>query len=244
MKEADGFVVLTQKAHEILFGGASSRPVEVIPCCVDIGRFTGLRMDDRSATRRELRVEQRRVLVYVGSFGGWYLTDEMIEFFAAARDFDANTFVMVLTQRDVEKAAEKMRLAGFSDDDFLVKSIPPDALPQYLNAADAGVSFIKRCYSKQASSPTKNAEYLAAGLPIVANTGIGDVDKLISEKGVGVLIDKMDRDAYAEAMRGLDELGDVGDRCRETARREFDLVTVGGARYLRLYHALLNDGGE
>ena len=46
MNEADGFVVLTEKAREILFpesknGGFDDdgRPVEVIPCCVDISRF-------------------------------------------------------------------------------------------------------------------------------------------------------------------------------------------------------------
>src|SRR5687768_7432269 len=36
--------------------------------------------------------------------------------------------------------------------------------PSYLSAADAGLSFIKSCFSKIASSPTKNAEYLACGL--------------------------------------------------------------------------------
>jgi glycosyltransferase involved in cell wall biosynthesis len=247
MREADGFVVLTEKAVEILVhdnpGSAIRDPqcVEVIPCCVDLERFAGLTAEKRRAMRQELGIEGRRVLVYIGSFGGWYLTDQMVDFFSAARQVVPSVFVMVLTQRDVGGATEKMREAGFSADDFLVKTVPPAELPRYLNAADAGVSFIKPCYSKQASSPTKNAEYLAAGLPIIANAGVGDVDELIIASGVGVLLHDLDSAHYVEAVRRLSELGDIKKHCREVAGREFDLVNVGGKRYLRLYRAILNE---
>jgi glycosyltransferase involved in cell wall biosynthesis len=41
---ADGFVVLTERARELFFPGATDtdrqgRPIEVIPCCVDLDRF-------------------------------------------------------------------------------------------------------------------------------------------------------------------------------------------------------------
>ncbi len=246
MTQADGFVVLTEKAREILFGTPHSglrtpHSIEVVPCCVDLRRFAQVTDADRDQMRRELGVEGSRVLVYVGSFGGWYLTDEMIDFFVAARAVDPTTFAMVLTQRDVEAAAQKIRNAGIGEADFFVKSVSPDELPRYLNAADAGVSFIKPCYSKQASSPTKNAEYLAAGLPIIANAGIGDVDKMVIDNGVGVVIHDLSRKAYVDAIRRLDELGDVRKQCHDAAGKEFDLKTVGGKRYLRLYRALMND---
>jgi len=49
-----------------------------------------------------------------------------------------------------------------------------------LRDADAGLSFVKPCVSKLASSPTKIGEYLAIGLPVVSTTGIGDIDQLLS----------------------------------------------------------------
>jgi len=66
LKDADGFVVLTEKAREILFGATSQhlseisdlkfeKPVEVIPCCVDLARFTGLDTEDRLAMRLDGR---------------------------------------------------------------------------------------------------------------------------------------------------------------------------------------------
>ena len=44
LSSADAFVVLTERAREILFGGLTDtdslgRPVEVIPCCMDAERF-------------------------------------------------------------------------------------------------------------------------------------------------------------------------------------------------------------
>jgi len=122
--------------------------------------------------------------------------------------------------------------------DYLVRKIPPAEIPRYLKAADLALSFIKPSYSKQASSPTKLAEYLASGLPVVCNAGVGDVDAVIERDRTGVLIRELNPDAYLEALRAAELLlQDVGvaDRCRASARRWFDLREVGGARYRRLY---------
>lgn len=48
-----------------------------------------------------------------------------------------------------------------------------------------------------------------------------------------------DREAYLDAINRLKELGDIGDKCRAVAKKRFDLETVGGVRYRRLYEKLL-----
>jgi glycosyltransferase involved in cell wall biosynthesis len=251
LREADGFVVLTEKAREILFPESRStgvdglgRPVEVIPCCVDLSRFHEA-PELRAEARRELGIENRKVLVYLGSFGGWYQTNEMLDLFSAAKRMDPNTFVMILTQRDKEKIAEQLKSRGFAESDILVESVAPENVVSYLAAADVAVSFIKACYSKLSSSPTKIAEYLACGLPIIANTGVGDIDELISKNDVGKLVTHYDSRNYVDALESLNSLNGVGNRCREVAVREFDLGPVGGARYRRLYSKLLeNNNGQ
>ncbi len=60
-------------------------------------------------------------------------------------------------------------------------------MPAFLAAADAAVSFMKPAFSKKGCSPTKVPEYLAMGLPVVMNRGIGDCDQLIHE--VSAVID-------------------------------------------------------
>ncbi len=246
LKEANGFVVLTEKARAILFPesepsgfDALGRPVEVIPCCVDLDRFAQANDETRSRMRAELGVEGRRVITYVGSFGGWYMTEEMLDFFDSARELDANSFAMILTQRDQDKIAAQLKTRGFTEKDFFLGSTTPDKLPQFLSAADIALSFIKPCYSKQSSSPTKIAEYLACGLPIVTNRGVGDIDTLIEGNGVGTITNDFSRESYKDALIRLGALGDISSTCRDTARHEFDLQTIGGERYRRLYDRLL-----
>ena len=87
---------------------------------------------------------------------------------------------------------------------------------EYLRAADIGLSFIKPSYSKLASSPTKIAEYLASGLPIICNAGIGDLDVLIEGDRVGVLVRELNAGHYENALRRVDGLlreGQVSSRC-------------------------------
>jgi glycosyltransferase involved in cell wall biosynthesis len=238
LNEADGFVVLTEKARQILFS-ASSAIVEVIPCCVDMKRFASANTKSRKAVRSELGIGDRKVLVYVGAFGGWYLTDEMVDLFAAFKEREPDAFAMILTQSKPDEVRQKLQAAGYGEKDLFIQRIASSEIPRYLSAADISVSFIKNCYSKQASSPTKNAEYLACGLPIIANTGIGDTDEQITANQVGTLVTDFRRKSFMNAFEEIERLGEVGDRCRETAERLFDLEAVGGVRYRRLYERLL-----
>lgn len=250
----DGFVVLTEKARGLLFPGRTEtdergRPIEVIPCCVDADRFhddDAVAGSARAEMRRELKVSAgRRVFVYVGSFGGWYMTDEMTRFLAHAHRQDPSTFSMILTQSRAEEVAGRLRGLGLKDDDFFVAQVAPADVPRYLRAADVAISFIRACYSKLSSSPTKIAEYLASGLPVVCNTGVGDLDELIETDRVGILISEFTPEAYERALAELASLRqdqDLPERCRASARRRFDLVEVGGPRYRRLYRRLMEGG--
>lgn len=246
MKDADGFVVLTKKAKEILFPkfSAGNRPVEIIPCCVDLYRFSAANGDSRRELRQKLNIEDRFVIAYVGSFGGWYMTEEAADFFATARGRDVSTFALIMTQSDPKMIGPLLRDRGFGDGDYLIIRVSTTEIPEYLSAADAAVSFIKPCYSKQASSPTKNAEYLACGLPVVANDGVGDTTEIIESDRVGVVVREFTPEVYGRALDELDVMmadsKSLKERCRESAGRRFDLETVGGVRYRNIYLQLLN----
>ena len=247
MASSDAFVVLTEKAREILFPGCETtdrqgRPVEVIPCCVDFARFRAAEETSRDELRRELNLTSRRVIVYVGSFGGWYMTDEMTQFLVLAHEQDPRTFALILTQSAPEPVRGRLRELGLKDDDFFVGKVAAADVPRYLKAADASISFIKACYSKLSSSPTKIAEYLTSGLPVVCNTGVGDLDELLNTDRVGVVIQDFTPEAYTQALAELDSLcqdSTLSARCQASARERFNMETIGGYRYCRLYRRLL-----
>jgi len=244
MKSSDAFIVLTERAREILFPGCTNedergKPIEVIPCCVDLQRFQ--HTASRREVRREMGLERRRVIVYVGSFGGWYLTDEMMDFFAVAHRQDRSSFALILTQSDRNEIEHRLIGMGLGEQDFLVGVAAPSDIPRYLKAADVALSFIRICYSKQASSPTKIAEYLISGLPIVSNAGIGDLDGLIEGERVGRLVREFTPECYRRVLNEIDELREDENliaRCRDVALAQFDLECVGGVRYRRLYERL------
>lgn len=249
MKESDAFVVLTEKAKNILFPECSGtpdsdtdqfgRPVAVIPCCVDLnGRFFAGRATLRAKARAELGIGDRQVFVHAGALGGLYLTEQIADLLAAARQLDAGTFAMFLTQSDPGSIVPLLRERGFKETDYFVSRVAPGAVPGYLCAADAGISFVKAGYATQSRSPTKIPEYLACGLPIIANPGVGDVDELIKKNSVGVLVESFSEAGYTKALDQLDALGNIGGRCRAAAEANFDLETIGGTRYRLLYSKL------
>jgi hypothetical protein len=79
---------------------------------------------------------------------------------------------------------------------------------------------------------------------VIINGGVGDLDALITANGVGTVINDFNKTSYISALQELSSLSGVADKCRDTARREFDLETVGGARYRRLYSRLLKKQDE
>jgi glycosyltransferase involved in cell wall biosynthesis len=250
LKDADGFVVLTEKARQVLFPESAGtgldklrRPVEVIPCCVDLSKYAIDSGATRHGVRRALKVEDKYVVAYVGSFGGFYMTDAMLDFLTTFKSQRPDMFAMVLTQREQEKISSALEDRGFKTSEFLVKGVPPNEIARYLSAADVAMSFIKPTYSKQSSSPTKIAEYLAAGLPVISNKGVGDLDQLLEENRVGALVNELTPDGYLRAINEVIALGEIGEKCREVALREFNLTSIGGPRYRRIYERLLRIDG-
>ena len=245
---AGAFVVLAEHARNLLFpgwadAGRAGRPVEVIPCCVDPQRFQSVESISREELRWEFKLAGRRVVVYVGALGGWYLTNEMAEFLATAHKQDATTFSLILTQSRPELITRRLDELGISEADYLVREVLPKDVPRYLKAADIAISFIKPCYSKLSSSPTKIAEYLMSGLPVISTAGIGDLDEIIKGDQVGVVIKQCTEESYRQALDEVDALRreeSLAERCRVSARHRFDLEKVGGERYRRLYRRLLN----
>ena len=245
---SDAFVVLTNRAREILFHGCSTtdsmgRPLEVIPCCVDMEKFGEATQSLRDSIRSALNVNGRRVLVYTGALGGWYLSSEMAEFIALAHERDPRIFALVMTQSGIEAESFKRRLEqlGLSNGDYRLGAVPPDEVPSYLAAADFAFCFIKPGYSKLSSSPTKIGEFLASGLPVLCNAGIGDTDELLVTNRVGVILDTFGRQSYVRALDALDELAadkSLRKRCREVAKRYLDLEAIASKKYYHLYVSL------
>jgi hypothetical protein len=104
------------------------------------------------------------------------------------------------------------RDAGLPDDRVRVLRAPHSEVVGWLNASDAGILLRERHPVNAVASPTKFAEYLLTGLPVVINDGIGDYSDFVARRDVGVLIDERDPATYLEPFARL--MGRVDERER------------------------------
>ncbi len=247
-RRADGVVVLTDKLRRMARDGGWLGPrtkIASIPCCVDLKRFQfdGLARQQR---RLELGLKERLVLAYSGSLGSWYEEPTMAVFAGHLRRLaPCPVSVLVLTHHDASALVALLRSAGFAAKDVLVKKVAPSEMPSYLSAGDLALSFIQSCFSKQGSSPTKVAEYLACGLPVVLNGDIGDQADLAVEHDACLVLPTLEASrleaaaarALPLARRPAEERAILG---RRVAERYFGLEGVGVSRYETLYRQILD----
>ena len=235
---ADHIVSLTDAGRKILERQAWTAPISVIPCCADFDHFRIAPPAERQAARDALGIAaDTRVLVYLGSFGSWYMRDEMLDFFAAWRRRHADARFLVVTQDPEESVLAAARSRGLPAQSLVVRAATREQVPNLLNVADIGLFFIRPVPSKQASSPTKMAELMAVGLPILTNEGVGDVAAIIEETGCGVAIADFDEAAYAAAAERIEAIDCSPDRIRASGLAWFD-VAEGIARYDAIYRSL------
>ena len=249
VRAADGIVVLTEKAKVLLRRWypreLSGKPLAVIPCCADFRR-----QPPRESTEPHCPAGGAKTMVYVGKLDGWYHTDAMAGFMATSIRMIPGLRWQVWTQSNPRRLRGLLREKGVNGR-VAIGSIPADEVPARLARAYAGLALIKPCVSKRACSPTKVGEYLAAGVPVIANPGIGDTDALLAREAtegrgpVGVILREFTEQGYRTALRKLDLLWNdpgISERCRDVARQHLDLQRVGWVRYRQVYETLCNGG--
>ena len=139
------------------------------------------------------------------------------------------------------KESERVSLNAGEIGSFVANQIEMAAIiPNY----SFGISICKLDAgpSLKAAMPTKAAEFLACGRPMVVNAGLGDLDRYIQEFDAGVVLDGTDEDLETKAQHLNELLADPGTptRCRALAEKYFDFE-VGVKKYLDTYTLMLTN---
>ena len=247
LRRADQVVVLTHRMRDWLIEHKlkNAEQIEVIPCCVDFARFetegTNHSQTTAEESSGELASRERFEIVYAGSLTGLYLVEEMGRFFLAVKARQPDAYLRILTVSSPEAGAAALKRVGLDAGDFQIKAVSPGEVPGYLRRAHLGISFRKATFAQIASSPTKIPEYLAAGLTVVCNAGIGDMDELVERERVGVVLRDFDEPSYARAAEQALVLAkdrEARSRALAAAHKYFDLKAVGGRGYVNVYRRL------
>lgn len=205
-------------------------PTTVIPTCADLDRFAPLPVE---------RGEDF-VFGYVGSAGTWYLFDATVACFLELLDMRPDARFLIINRNEHAYIRERLQAGGVPMAAVELRSASHADIPSEMARMHATAFFIKPAFSKQASAPTKLAEFLGCGVPCLANTGVGDMAQILEEERVGVAIDRFDGEALTTGLRQLlallEEPG-IRERCVSAAERHFSLEQ-GVERYRAIYRTL------
>jgi len=239
LKEAEHIIVLTNKGKKELINvfNVPVDKISVIPCSADLGHFDFNRINeqDKIKLREELSIDgSTKLLTYLGSLGGWYLTDEMLDFFKVLQQRISDIVFLFVTLHHEEEVLQKVRAKGIDTSLIRVSPATRKEVPLFLAISDWNIFFIKDAYSKKASSPTKQGEIMAMGVPVICND-IGDTGEITEKSGAGMVIKDFTKAEYERVadsislITGLDK-----QKIRESAFTYYDLRNAG-AVYSSIY---------
>ena len=121
------------------------------------------------------------VLVYSGSTAGWQSFELLSTFLTDLMGVGSDVKVLFLSKPDPNNAILQDRFPV----QVLVKWLAPEDVPRWLRACDHGIMLREETLTNKVASPTKFAEYLSAGLPVVISQNLGDFSTLVEEEHLG-----------------------------------------------------------
>jgi glycosyltransferase involved in cell wall biosynthesis len=241
-ESADAIVSLTAAgvaaARGLGYPVPSSIPFQVIPTCTDLARFAPGPRDPAVAHR--LGLVGGPVIGCVGTISNWYLRQPMLDYLACLMGRIDKLSALIVTQEDHEALSRDAVAAGIPVDRLRLTRASFADMPTHLRLMDLGLFFIKPVFSKKGSAATKLGEFLATGVPVIINDGVGDSGMIVREGRAGAVLPDVGRASFAASLpevRALLEDPEVGRRCRATAERWFDLRAAVD-RYAALYERL------
>lgn len=179
------FVQSEQMKREMIAKGIAATKLTPVPMGVD----TEVADPERIVPSDDPRLAGRRVVVLLGSMDRTRRIDLVLEMLAyAVREQPDLVLVLVGGASEAAESERLRQLAnelGVSEHIVWTGWLPMAEAWRYVRAAEIGLSPIPRGPLYDCASPTKVAEYLALGVPVLANN-LPDQTWLLAHSGGGV----------------------------------------------------------
>ncbi|HEY5826012.1 MAG TPA: glycosyltransferase [Cyclobacteriaceae bacterium] len=234
LQTADYIISLTKNAKNEIQSWGILSPITVIPTCVDLSLFDPSKIDEteKDKLRRSLGIEKDDfVLLYLGSWGTWYLTDEMMKFYEALKERLPTAKFLIISPDHINTKGHRFQK------DFIIKSVSRLNVPLHISIASAALFFIKTSFSKKASSATKMGEIMAMNIPMITNGGWGDVDEYSNERTF--ILQDFNKDSVRTLITKLIQTGASPQKSFTYQIQALSLDT-GIANYDQVYEQLLS----
>ena len=212
--------------------------IKVIPCCVDTELFnpSKINYEHQQILREKLGIEKNDfVLSYLGSIGTWYMLDEMLDFFALLKNKISNAKFLFITYDEHEKIIKTATKKNITKSDIIIRNANRNEVPIVVSISDFSIFFILPLYSKMSSSPTKQGEIMAMGIPVICNAGIGDTDDIVNKYDAGYIVHKFE---YNQVLKSIIEKKEINKENIIKGAVEYFSLESGVQKYLEVYNRL------
>ncbi len=230
-ENADAIISLTHKGKQILQNEWKVKnDIYVIPCATDIDLFKPKGFAKKTS--------ESLTIAYLGSIGTWYMLDEMLDFFKVLLEKYPKSKFKFITKEIPASILNKAIARDIDLEHFIVKQADRQSVPKELEDVDLGIFFIKPVFSKNASSPVKQGEFMSMGIPIISNKGIGDTDEIVNKYNSGVLVSEFTTEEYRKV---VDKIPDILQLDRKKIRDgaiDYFSLNKGVDSYDKVYRKL------
>jgi glycosyltransferase involved in cell wall biosynthesis len=244
LQHADYIISLTEAGKKEMNTWSSFKkkiPVSVIPCCADMVHFSLTDAEQKKRSREILQIKNgEMVLSYLGSVGTWYMLDEMLLFFKTVKRKYPRAKFLFITHTPREFIDQRITEFNLDANDFIITQAPRKNVPDFVKASDINISFIKPVYSKISSSPTKLGEVLSMGIPVIVNSGVGDVEQTVKNANAGYVLHDFKEDDFKKAVEAIPELLQKSPAAIRQAIEPVYNLEKGIQSYLSCYRQVLS----
>lgn len=160
------------KQHLVTKYNADGNKIAVFKCGVNTKHFDIKTNEERSAVRKELGINENDVVfVYAGGMAVWQKIETSLGVFKEYNAHNPNSKFLILTRaNDRLNAILENKEWDTIKSSIIATSAPYAKVPSYLNAADIAYLIRDNVILNAVASPTKLAEYLACGLPVITSS--------------------------------------------------------------------------
>ena len=206
--------------------------IVVIPTCANLDHFE---LKNRNFS------EEKITISCIGSMlSGWFkinMLKEVVDYMLANY---SNINFEFLTRDNKNELIRKIDSGNKWTNRIHIESVLFKDMPKRICKHDGSVFFFTSNISKLGSAPTRLAEILGTGIPVLTNPGVGDIEQILTNNKVGTLIYPSDNLAKkCDQFINLIKNKAVSKICRETSENLFS-VKNGVNIYKEVYKTILH----
>lgn len=234
MNKASYVVTLTKSSKNIISRNfnKSTAAIKVIPTCVDFNEFKRIEI---SKTSHQITIG------YLGSVDTAYDFNKFCFFVSQLQNsYKHQINLKIFTKQNSDDVMNLIDIKNFERLNVDIRFVDRENLPKEIASFDCLAFCLKENFSINASMPTKIAESLSCGIPLVCNSFNSDIHELIKSNNIGLVYNFSDYFDKSMLKNLIDLIEDpqTPERCSNVAKKYFSLEK-GASEYENLYQQLI-----